>query len=97
MSKEEFVELLKSKGIDAELESGVVMVLYEDVGISPTAVYRKFNLAKKIADDVGYNSSIGIRKKGKGYSGAGILEEIPGEENEEHKVETEEYEQMELF
>lgn len=64
MGKEEFVEFLKSKGIEARLEDGVVMVLYSGSNISPTAVYRQFNLAKKFAEENGYHSSLGIRKKG---------------------------------
>ena len=63
MSKEEFVELLNSKGIEAKIQDGVVMILYGAEPSSPTAVYKKFNLAKKFAEENGYKSSIGIRKK----------------------------------
>lgn len=63
MSKEEFIEFLKSKGIEAKLKDGVVMILYGAEISSPTAVYKKFNLAKKFAEENGYKSSIGICKK----------------------------------
>ena len=64
MEKDKFVEFLKNKGIEAKLEDGVVMVLYDGGTLSPTGVYRKFNLAKKFAEENGYTGSLGIRKKG---------------------------------
>ena len=54
MEKDKFVEFLKNKGIEAKLEDGVVMVLYDGGTLSPTGVYRKFNLAKKFAEENGY-------------------------------------------
>lgn len=112
MSKEEFVDFLKSKGIEARLEDGVVMVLYNGSNISPTAVYRQFNLAKKFAEENGYNSSLGIRKKGgtvhvtreDDSEQEKIQMQIPEQEKEPDRAEqpntdvcVETYEQMELF
>lgn len=65
MSKEEFADFLKSKGIDSEIDDGVVMVLYGEDIKSYTAAYKIFNYAKNLADYVGYKNSIGIRKKRK--------------------------------
>ena len=111
MSKEEFVEFLKSKGIESRLEDGVVMVLYSGSNISPTAVYRQFNLAKKFAEENGYNSSLGIRKKGGTvhvvHESEAVAERdenrMPEQEKEPDRAEPETgmceetYEQMELF
>ena len=106
MSTEEFVDFLKSKGIEARLEDGVVMILYSGSNISPTAVYRQFNLVKILAEENGYNNSLGIRKKG---GTVHIAQEktrmqIPEQERESDQAEqpdadvcTEAYEQMELF
>ena len=51
MEKDEFIKFLENKGINAKLEDGVVMILYDGGTLSPSEVYRKFNLAKKFAEE----------------------------------------------
>ena len=106
MEKDKFVEFLKNKGIEAKLEDGVVMVLYDGGTLSPTGVYRKFNLAKKFAEENGYTGSLGIRKKGGKVhvesdpekNGFVKPEENPPFRDPDDEVDTSEnYEQMNLF
>ena len=54
MEKDEFIRFLENKGINAKLEDGVVMILYDGGTLSPSEVYRKFNLAKKFAEENEY-------------------------------------------
>ena len=63
MEKDEFIRFLENKGINAKLEDGVVMILYDGGTLSPSEVYRKFNLAKKFAEENEYRGSLGIRKR----------------------------------
>ena len=105
MEKDKFVEFLKNKGIEAKLEDGVVMVLYDGGTLSPTGVYRKFNLAKKFAEENKYRGSLGIRKRsGKVHVEAdpvknGFIkpDEAPPFLNLEQPEETADFEQMSLF
>ena len=105
MEKDEFIRFLEKKGINAKLEDGVVMVLYDGGTLSPSAVYRKFNLAKKFAEENDYRGSLGIRKRsGKVHveadpdkNGCVKLDEAPPFLNLEQPEETEDFEQMSLF
>ena len=40
MEKDEFVKFLENKGINAKLEDGVVIILYDGGTLSPSEVYR---------------------------------------------------------
>lgn len=105
MEKDEFIRFLENKGIDAKLEDGVVMILYDGGTLSPSEVYRKFNLAKKFAEENKYRGSLGIRKRsGKVHVEAdpdknGFIkpDEAPPFRDSEQPEETENFEQMSLF
>ena len=105
MEKDEFIRFLENKGIDAKLEDGVVMILYDGGTLSPSAVYRKFNLAKKFAEENDYRGSLGIRKRsGKVHVEAdqdknGFVkpDAAPPFLNLEQPEETADFEQMSLF
>lgn len=105
MEKDEFIRFLENKGINAKLEDGVVIILYDDGTLSPSEVYRKFNLAKKFAEENKYRGSLGIRKRsGKVHVEAdpdknGFIkpDEAPPFLNLEQTEETADFEQMSLF
>lgn len=106
MEKDEFIRFLENKGINAKLEDGVIMILYDGGTLSPSEVYRKFNLAKKFAEENEYRGSLGIRKRsGKVHVEAdpdknGFVkpEEKPPFRDPDDEVDTSEnYEQMSLF
>lgn len=105
MEKDEFIRFLEKKGINAKLEDGVVMVFYDGGTLSPSAVYRKFNLAKKFAEENDYRGSLGIRKRsGKVHVEAdpdknGFIkpDEAPPFRDPEQPEATENFEQMSLF
>lgn len=105
MEKDEFIKFLENKGINAKLEDGVVMILYDGGTLSPSEVYRKFNLAKKFAEENKYRGSLGIRKRsGKVHVEAnpdknGFVkpDEAPPFRDPEQPEATEDFEQMSLF
>ena len=65
MEKDEFIRFLENKGINAKLEDGVVMILYDGGTLSPSEVYRKFNLAKKFAEENEYRESVAEKSMSK--------------------------------
>lgn len=64
MSKEQAVEELKKNGLNAIIENGVVMVIVPDS--TPRSFEKAFCKSKRVAKQIGYANSIGVRSAKEG-------------------------------